>query len=265
MVEIEHFEVSAEKHPEDAAPDRAVWKVVIHVKFKSDDPAHWGEFRAYGASWTRLLNRTHVQRNIMDDDDVEPAPDRGLKSNPRRKETTSQLETLTTLPFWAVSGPPLQRPGLQWRLGVDQHMEIFYAKVVPGVPRSDPKSQKTLSDDDNEPDDPATPLCNQAYLAGLGTRWDIVAVDMPEYSPMQVGDFIEYWHRGEFRIRDPKSGMIFPQRKQLFCRVSGLYPNFVYHPSIDSVVDAGPASFEGYVWTSEATTYPHRNLVIPHQ
>jgi len=263
MVEIDHFDVSAVKHPEEAANDRAVWKVVIHVKFKSNDPANWGEFRAYGASWTRILNRTHRIRDIMED--VGPVPDASLKSNPRRSETTSQLETKTTLPFWGVSGPPLQQPGLQWRLGNDQHMEIFYAKVVPGVPRSDPDSHHLLPDDDNEPDDPENPICNKVYLAGLGAQWDIVAVDMPEYSPMQAGDYLEYWHRGEFRIRDPQTGMICPQRKQLFCRVGGLYPNFVYTPAIDSVVDAGPASFEGYISNAAATVYPHRNLVIPHK
>jgi hypothetical protein len=262
MVQIAQFELTAVKHPTDADDSELTWKVLIKVKFQDEDPANWGEFRAYGAAWTRIINRTHEIRDITEDG---PPKRMAPGTPPRRKEVKGQLVQDTTLPFWGLTGPQKGKSAPEWRLGIDQHMDILYADIVPGVPRSDPKSKTRLPDDDNKPTNIRT-VSDPGDFAGLKTKeWHIIARDEPTYGPVQQGDFVEYWHRGEFRVRDPKTQAFCPQRKQLWCRVRGLHPDFTYEPHIDNVVDDAPPSWETYIWdlrTRDVVTYPVRGMTV---
>jgi len=267
MVEIEAWEVEVKKNPnpEEANDESLSWKVLNKIKFKSEDPSNWGEFRAYGGSWTRVLNRTHDLRDMMSDDS--PQPNSNLKSKPRKREDSSQLETDTYLPFWGLTQGPPKRSGRAWRIGNDQHMEIFYAKVVPRVPRSNPRSREKLNDDDNSPDDPKNANYRED-LADLGTRWHIIARDEPSAAPFQIGDYVEYWHRGEFQIRDPKTKNVLSQRKQIYLRVHGTYPDWKYEKFIDTTENHMPPSWELAILSSEDgfqnRHYPERGINIPY-
>lgn len=261
MVEIDTFEVRAVKHPREANATDLAWKVLVYVRFREEDPRTWGEFRAYGGSWTRTINRTHKLRNIMLN--RPPQPDPGLRSRPRRQEFDSQLVENPNLPYWGLNQGP-EGEGAKWRLGNDQHVEIFYAAVVPGVPRSDPQSAKQLPDDDNEPDDPATAR-DRGDLAELGRTWHIIARDEPSHAPVQIGDFVEYWHRGEFQIREPQTRMVLPERRQIFLRVTGKYPTYEYLRYIDSTRVDLPAFWETSISSSDdpgQVYYPGRDMRI---
>jgi len=264
MVEIERWEVIVAKNPDpdEANDEQLSWKVINKIRFKSDDPAKWGEFRAYGAAWTRVLNRTHDARDLVTG---EAARNSKLKSRPRKRESAIQFETDTFLPFWGLTLGPAKQGGRAWRLGNDQHMEIFYAQPVPGVPRSDPHSVAQLVDDDNEPDDPAEARC-PGDLAGLGSAWHVIARDEPSYGTLQIGDFVEYWHRGEFQVRDPATRVVLPQRKQIYLRVNGTFPKWKYDPSIDSTEGEMPPGWELSVSSSEdgfaTVRYPERGLEL---
>ncbi len=218
--DLKRFEVSAAKH-EDATAKEAMWKVFIHVRFASDDPANWGELRAYGGSWVRTLNRTHAQKDFLGGD---PELDSTLKHNPRKHEVVTQLETSTSLPFWGDVQGPKKKNDLEWRLGNDQHIEIFYAKQVKGVPRSMPKSRHFLKDDDNKPD--VLAKTDRPHEIDL-KKWHVVGRDEPSFSPFQLGDYVEYWHHGEFHIRVPSTTKVVARRR-LHCRVHGTYPKYEY-------------------------------------
>lgn len=241
MVEIAKWEVHVVKNPDfqESNDENLSWKVINKIRFKSDDPADWGEFRAYGGQWTRVLNRTHHARDMLSD--APPALNPAQKNQPRKTETKIQLETATYLPFWGLTLGPAKESGRSWRLGDDQHMEIFYAQPIPGVPRSDPRSKNFLSDDDNTPD---TPAPYDSDLAGLGTEWHIIARDEPSSGPFQQGDFVEYWHRGEFQVRIPKTATVLPQRQQIYLRVNGTFPNWQYVQAIDETIAGMPPSWE---------------------
>ena len=269
MVEIERWDVIVTKNPDadEANDENLSWKVLNKIRFKSADPADWGEFRAYGAMWTRTLNRTHDSRDLMSD--APPKANPTLRSRPRKREVIGQLETHTALPFWGLTLGPTKEAGRAWRLGNDQHMEIFYADVVPGVPRSDPDgSDAPLQDDDNDPDDRAE-ASSPGDLAGLGTTWHIIARDEPSSGPFQVGDFVEYWHRGEFQVRDPKTRIALPARKQIYLRVNGTFPNWSYRQSIDATTGNMPPSWEMAISSSEdgfeTVHYPVRDLTLPRR
>jgi hypothetical protein len=260
-IEIDRFEVEAVKHP-DADANELAWKVLVKVRFRSENPQNWGEFRAYGAQWTRVINRTHTVRDFMADE--EPELDPKLKSQPRRHEVGNQLETGTHLPFWGLTQGPRRQDGLAWRLGNDQHMNILYAKVVPGVPRSDQESKKELPDDDNAPDK-LLGMDDPEDFDGLDAQWHIIARDEPSYRGLQMGDFVEYWHRGEFQIRDPVTKQVLPLKKQMFLRVSGRYPAFVYSKSLDSTTLDLPPFWEASISaldTPREDYYPERGITI---
>lgn len=257
MIGILKWEVVVTKNPDpdEANDDNLSWKVINKIRFSSDDPKDWGEFRAYGGSWTRKLNRTHDERNIYDDLPT-AKPNKQLKGSPRREQTTSQLSKNTHLPFWGLSLGPNKETG--WRIEEDQHMHIYYAKVVADVPRSDPKSKWRLQDDDNNPDNPKDAK-NPKDLQGLGDHWHIIATDEPAMGgDIGIGDFVEYWHRGEFQIRYPKTKISLPQRKQIYLRVTGLYPNWKYIPAIDTTNDDMPAEWESYITSSEKDGFETR-------
>ena len=266
MVEIAQWQVVVCKNPvpEEANDESLSWKVLNKIKFKSGDPAEWGEFRAYGGGWTRCLNRTYDEQDVMSDSP--PGLNPKLKNKPRKKEIWGQLETGTYLPFWGLTLGPPKVGGLAWRLANDQHMEIFYAAPVPKVPRSKPRSKERLSDDDNEPNDSKKARCPWD-LTGLGTDWHIIARDEPCYGPVQIGDFVEYWHRGEFQIRDPMTKQILPQRKQIYLRVNGTFPNWVYRKAIDTTENDMPASWELAISSPEdrykTKHYRERGISIP--
>lgn len=262
MVQISRFELDAVKHPTDATPSELTWKVLVKVRFQSDDPRDWGELRAYGATWTRVINRTHEVRNVMSED--APKPDPLMRSQPRREERCEQLETHTSLPFWGLSQGPRKHGGLEWRLGNDQHMDILYADVVPGVPRSNPRSTALLPDDQNPPNDLRTES-DAGDFDGLGREWHVIARDEPMSSSFQLGDFVEYWHRGEFQIRDPRTRQVLSERKQLFLRVSGSYPEFTYKKHLDTTAGDLPPSWELSILQPGARHihYPARDLHLP--
>ena len=51
-IEVKDFQVTASKHPQESSPSDLVWKVFVKVRFASDDPAEWGELRAFGGHGT---------------------------------------------------------------------------------------------------------------------------------------------------------------------------------------------------------------------
>lgn len=219
--EVDKFEINCIKHPFEASAEVATWRVLIHIKFKSDDPANWGELRAYGGSWTRTLNRSHAPRDL---DDGPPEADPSLQSKPRKSELLTQLVTRGSYPVWGDILGPAKNADKEWHLDNDQHIEIFYAKQVKGVPRSMPNSNHVLADDDNKPDQVSKALRREEIDLD---NWHIVGRDEPSISPFQIGDFVEYWHHAEFQIRVPHTTKIVATRR-LHCRVTGLYPNYKY-------------------------------------
>jgi hypothetical protein len=95
----------------------------------------------------------------------------------------------------------------------------------------------------------------------------IIVRDEPSKGPFQIGDFVEYWHRGEFQIRDPKTKVALPQRKQIYLRVNGTYPNWTYKKYIDTTEINMPASWELAISASEegfrTLHYPERDIKLP--
>jgi len=230
MVEIERWDVLVSKNPDqEAANDQSVsWKIINKIRFKSDDPNHWGEFRAYGGAWTRVLNSTYDRQDMTSA--VGPTRNQELRRKPRKREIWPQLVTDTSLPSWGFRQGPPKENGLEWYLDVDQHMEIFYAREVPLVLRSRPRQAD--DGEGNRYNDP-----NGARWFGdldrLGTYWHIIARDEPLSSSFQIGDVVEYWHRGEYRIRDPKDKRVLSEQRKVALRVSGTYPKWDYMLNID--------------------------------
>jgi hypothetical protein len=208
MIEIKKFEVSATKHKTLATNKELAWQIWVRVQFASGDPSNWGEFRAYAASWRRIKNRKQPDNDWHD----------------------SSLVTDTSLPLWGMNQGPPKKDGLAWRLHNDQDVEIFYKNKVPKVPRSDPKSKETLPDDGVSPNDPG------ARGIDFGD-WHIIMSDEPSSAPIQEGDYVEYWLRAEFQIRDPQTRDVLPLRKQLFCRVRGRFPEYAYRAQVDDLHD----------------------------
>ena len=225
--DIETFEVKCIKHPTDATPTAPVWRILIQVRFRSDAPENWGELRAYGASWTRALNRFFEPEDFLSS--KPPRPDPALRFNPRVEERHSQLTTHGTCPPWGHAEGPKKVGDREWRLDNDQHIEIFYAKQVSGVPRSMPKSRHLLADDRNPPD--RIKHAERPEEIDLSS-WHIVGRDEPMSSGFQPGDFVEYWHQAEFQVRVPKTTKIVA-RKRLFCRVNGLFPDLAYRAYVE--------------------------------
>ena len=218
--EIEAFEIKVVRHPQTDNAESPTWLILIQVKFKSPDPKDWGELRAYAAQWTRTLNRSYEEKEM----DKKPALDPTLKDKPRITELDTIDPSDGTCPPWDGLAPKEKRDK-ELRLHPDQHIEIFYAGVVPNIPRSDLKSQRRLSDDDNPPNNiKKAERPNEIEL----TKWHIVGRDEPTMSlNFQVGDYVEFWHQAEFQVRVPKTVEIVA-KKRLFCRVQGLFPNYSY-------------------------------------
>lgn len=224
--EVEKFTVDCIKHPTDATDEILAWRILINIKFKSDQPQDWGELRAYGAEWTRTLNRKYEPAEF--DATRLPKLDSRLKDNPRKSDNCVQFTTHGAYPLWGVDGPS-KVDGREWRLDNDQHIEIFYQRQVSGVPRSMPKSKHMLADDRNKPDDFKRARC-PTEIAILKNH--IVGRDEPMVSGFQIGDFVEYWHRAEFQVRVPHTTII-TARKRLYCRVSGEFPDFRYTSKVE--------------------------------
>jgi hypothetical protein len=225
--EVAKFEVVPEKHPSRL---RAIhygnypkWLIRIYVKFKSDDPKDWGEFRAYGAFWCRRVNRKYQP---LYKTGGKLTSDPTLKSSPSKTEFYANFSDNTGFPVWEGEGP--KGEGNIPRLGRDQHMEIFYAQPVPKVPRSDPKSKLLLYDDDNTPDDIHSHETRRPHEIDL-RMWHIVARDEPiAEGTFQMGDWIHYEHQAEYSIRVPGTVQIVARRR-LCCRVLGHFPDYEYH------------------------------------
>lgn len=225
VVGITTFNVIAGRHAK-ATPSEPMWKVFILVKFDDDDPDTWSELKAYGGSWTRTTNLTHTAHRDSRAKIV-VLPDPALATNPRHQETSVQLVTDSSKPFWAhVEGPLMgnPEPGLgfarSWRLDDDDHIEIFYAKSSKRIPRS-----VRTNDEFDNPIDPAGGRADevQEQLSHV----HIFGRDDPSSTGFHDGDYVRYWHQAEFRIINPKSKSI-EAKKRLFLSVEGKYPDYVY-------------------------------------
>ena len=225
--EVERFEVSAMKHPTDADGEAACWKVFIKVRFKSNDRKDWGELRAYGGSWKRTLNRSHGPLDFLAGvADRDPT----LKHNPRKHESSTQIVTNKSeygaaLPPWGHAQGPPKIDKKDWHLANDQHIEIIYREIVPGVPRSNPHSRHKLADDNNSPDNLKSVMNPEDFDMAV---WHVVGRDEPTTSGFQIGDYVEYWHQAEFQIRVPRTTKIM-ERRRVLLKVNGHYPDYQYH------------------------------------
>ena len=135
---VVQFLVDVKRHPK--PEDRTglhQWLIRIHVKFKSDNPNKWGELRACGGYWVRRRDGKSPTSNWTYDDQL------NLTKEERYPDWKGESPDL----FGGES--PDTKDKRNWRIGNDQHIEIFYAKVVPGVPRSNPLVNATTADDDN--------------------------------------------------------------------------------------------------------------------
>jgi hypothetical protein len=227
--DIDKFEVEVRPQPlQERIPTEASFLVLIHAKFKSDDPMNWGELRAYAAHWTKKVNRSYTQAFKEDEnwigyrlesdprdagasrrDRLErmrqealagiPKLDPSLKNNPRNFSDHTLGEHGAD-PIWDGKAPN-RNDGKAWHLHNDQHIEIFYAKQVSGVPRSMPKSKHQLADDRNRPDNKAK--AERPHEIDL-ENWHIVGRDDPKHSDFQIGDYVDYCHRRSFRFECPE-------------------------------------------------------------
>jgi hypothetical protein len=229
-IEVARFDVSAVRNAK-AGANHLGWKVLIHVRFASDDPKNWGELRAFGGAWRRKINRTVVKTGVRSDTTSQLLAPLGADQFDIEE---AHLGLSRQLPFWGHAETPTGLQGKDVRLGNDQHIEIFYSQSVPGIPRSDPtmptprEHKKWEADpllDAMEPDEPEKADDPWEIDSPL---WHIIGRDEPEWSgAFQAGDYVDYWHQAEFQIRPPASMRVLA-RKRLFLRITGRYPNYEY-------------------------------------
>ncbi len=236
-IELDHFSVEAKMHPE-RNDDSLRWLIFIRVKFKSDDPANWGELRAYGGSWIRTINRTKVKTGVRNEDRGQVMIPQDLSKDIDIEDLDVLCHAVKNLPPWPgyrpTCDPSLREKDL--RLGNDQHIEIFYSKEVPLVPRSsattkDSKDPKHLEYDpmvDTQGYDNKE-TAERPYEIDTD-KYHIFGRDEPERTNfLKTGDYCEYYHAAEFHIRQPRSTHVIA-RKKLLLIVKGKYGEVKYLP-----------------------------------
>jgi hypothetical protein len=215
---VVQFLVDVKRHPK--PEDRTglhQWLIRIHVKFKSDNPNKWGELRACGGYWVRRRDGKSPTCNWTYDDQL------NLTKEERYPDWKGESPDL----FGGES--PDTKDKRNWRIGNDQHIEIFYAKVVPGVPRSNPLVNATTADDDNSPDNI---MMAQRPLEVDLRKWHIVGRDEPGVSGTKKGEYVEYIHQAVYSIREPQTSEILASRR-LYCKVQGVHPYYEYRYHVD--------------------------------
>lgn len=235
-VEVAAFHVAARPHPEHDK-DNMQWLVRIAVRFRSEDPANWGELRAYGGSWFRKINRT-VEKSGIRESSLSQVLD---------PSTIEDLDVCVTavrnLPPWPGYRPTADREMMNkdLRLGNDQHIEAFYAKRVPGVPRSWPETVDMVKEPKYLDYDPITDAMgyddprHTDRPSEIDLRsWHIFGRDEPQRANwLEEGDYCEYYHAAEFHIRPPGSVEVIARRKLLLI-IKGYYGKLKYlSPIID--------------------------------
>ena len=146
---IADFEVTASKNI-NADSTNLEWEVLVKVRFASEDPAEWGEFRAFAGGWIRSSPGKPGVEPIRTAHDRRKLQEHGPQVQRKAYEKTSLLfdpsdkyadfdsdlkVTQEGLPLW-VGQVPSEFEDRPIRLGNDQHVEIFYKRPVPGVDRS---------------------------------------------------------------------------------------------------------------------------------
>jgi hypothetical protein len=238
-IEISEFSVTANKHPE-STNDKIAWLVFIRVKFKSDDPVNWGELRAYGGTWvqqTRITKAKPSKRKELTSQVLAPK-DTNFDSDKEYMDVKENA--IRSLPPWPgyrpTSNPDLKEQDL--RLGNDQHIEIFYAKKVQHVPRSDASNKQDLPEPKYIEYDPMIDTMsyddvNEAVRSNeIDTNCHIFGRDEPEISNiLKSGYYCEYYHAAEFHIRPPLKTNVLAKKKLLLI-VQGEYGKLEYKPPI---------------------------------
>jgi len=235
-IEIAKFTVDAVPHPE-RDDDSLRWLICVRVKFRSDDPADWGELRAYGGSWMRTINRTVVKTGQRDETKSQVVSPDDLSHLTDIEDSGLKLQATKNLPPWPGYMPTFDRSlrDKDLRLGNDQHIEIFYAKQVPLVPRSCPTT-KDARDPKYIDYDPMIDTMAYDDIATaerpheIDTTFHIFGRDEPERShAMKAGDYCEYYHAAEFHIRPPRKTNVLA-RKKLLLIIRGEYGKVRYLP-----------------------------------
>jgi hypothetical protein len=226
-IKVKEFRVCAYRHPK-AGPNRLKWRVWILVRFASDNPADWGELRAFGGGLTRV--------HTVKDDEIRKRSAFGQLLRSRTGLEGPALDYAKALPVWTYPTVPEALQGADVRLANDQHMKIYYAKEVPMVRRSRRDGRLSRVHDDWEYDpfydgeawnDPAT----SRHPSHIDlNRWHIIGKDAPSSDiNLATGDQVEYLHQAEFQIRVPFSLKVVA-RKRLSLMVRGYQPAFNYYP-----------------------------------
>jgi len=65
------------------------------------------------------------------------------------------------------------------------------------------------------------------------TRNRIVARDEPSSGSFWKGNFVDFWHPGVWRIRDPRGQRVVSEQKRVSLRVNGAYPDWTYMRHVD--------------------------------
>lgn len=230
---IRQFEIQVQKHPSEARENSDfAWLILVHVKFNSANPRNWGELRAYGGAWRRRFGYD----DVTFEDKLHQTESQLVIAH--ETDEDHQLKFATHLPFWGHPQGPSKPPALEWRLGNDQHIEIFYRRPIRHVRRSNPNLAAPNQEPDplhyfldvEDADTPATALRPHEIQLHL---WDIVGRDEPAWTGVNLrrGEGIEYWHQAEFQILRPASVQVIA-RKRLFCRVWGTHGLIKYEHRI---------------------------------
>ncbi len=232
-IEIARFTVEAQRHP-DADDDNMQWVVFVKIDFKSADPANWGELRAYGGAWVRKINRTRVKTGERREDHAQVVAPIDIDI----EDLDVVPDAVRNLPPWPGYRPTSDRNLMRkdLRLGNDQHIEVFYSKPIPGVPRSYPATKSMRKDPKYLSFDPMVDAegFDDAAKAERPVEIDrschIFGRDEPQRSNfLEPGDFCEYYHAAEFHIRPPQSVHVIQKRKLLLV-VKGYYGKLKYLP-----------------------------------
>ncbi|WP_374981776.1 hypothetical protein PSGK_14490 [Pseudomonas solani] len=234
---VKDFDVTAVKHP-DASSNNISWLVVININFASDDPAEWGELRAYGGSWIRCRKINNA--NKVKEQATQVMNMRDLDGIDDIENCHVQISAVRNLPLWPCERPTdndeLKRADM--RLGNDQHIEIFYSKVVSGVPRSKPTT-KNSRDPEYLSYDPMVDTMSYDNI-NVAERpheiklnlYHVVGRDEPGWENfVRNGYFCEYYHAAEFHIRPPNSTQVIA-RKKLLLTVKGNYGEYKYASTV---------------------------------